>query len=147
MHEISIPNHFKIRVIPCLARVCMFSFELVVDFFIIQESFHLHLELLSIARHESPGSDWLRASLIRVGTIYPSRIGYIGQFHQRYSFCSCRSFVSPGLVSIPFSYSPRKKENDRTNWKQFIKILPYSICVSLNSRVSFHDQISLTKTL
>lgn len=134
IHKISIPNYFKIAESFLVPRVCVYvSFWISCGFFHHSGVVHLRLELLSIARRESLGWDWLRAPFIRVGTIYPPRIGYIGQFRERYSFCSCRSFVSPGLVSISFSYSPRiKKGNDRTNWKQFIKILPYSICVSLS---------------
>lgn len=55
---------------PFLACVCV-SFWISCEFFRHYSVVHLCFALLSIARRESPGWDWLRAPLIRVGMIYP----------------------------------------------------------------------------
>lgn len=82
---------------------CVFPFELWI-FSVVHLRLALLCEVVSFARRESPGRDWLRAPLIRVGTIYPPRIGYIGQFRELVLFLPlvrvswARSFVLRELM-------------------------------------------------
>lgn len=86
--------------------------ELVADFFrIVIARSSPHRALLSIARRESPGWDWLCAPLIRAGAIYPMSIADISAY-----LANDTRFVLAARSCLPGSFRLlvlRKRSEDK----------------------------------
>lgn len=129
IHEISIPNISSTYHPPCPACVCV-SFWISCGVFRHRSIVHLRFALLSIARHESPGWDWLRAPLI-AGDDLPTGISNI---YRPISWTILVLFlpIVRGLVSILLF---REERSDR-EWTEII-YKNFTICVSLNCEYPF----------